>query len=1111
MPFVLAEPDVMPRAPTGVAPPTPLAPMLGETAAAAIRQDNPTYNLASRLFAETYPPEPGYTPLADPEFKGSYYEQHHADNFIASQSPGETRSIMRRIDGEERDRKILDASGTAGFVAQIGAGLIDPTVALPAGAIARSAKGGYSALRSAVSVGVAAGTQTAVQEAALQATQETRTAGESLAAIGSATVLGGLIGSGAASILTKAERMTLEKALDGDRAALTAHAEGLPEPQLPAKPEAAGAAAADTRQLELELSGLGSTAKLSPTRRVLAGPSIEARKAIADLAETPYRFKEGGEGVAATQGPALDRLARMEVTGTRVAVSDEFDRLFGDYRFGDSEQRFPRFKAQFERATGRDTEKMTFTEFKTEAAKALQEGDTHEIPQVQQAAQFVRQRVFDPWKQRAIDAGLLPEGIDPKTADSYFQRVYNKEKISAQRPQFVDTIANWLTTDQQTKAAAKDRMLLLNRDLQGVEDALSKAKTEDRTLALTASRDEIRKKLEAEIASWEGKSASEAKSAIKAREKYAAETARASDAPPLESAHAAIDRAVKRIIESDRNLSPAELRARADEVVNRILGSPDGRLPYDAPSGGPQIGHNEGPPPRGPLAARNFAIPDAMIRDWLEQDVEQVVAMHLRTMVPDVLLTERFGDTRMTEAFRKINDEYAAMAEGARGNEKKLKQIEKQRQADIRDIAAVRDRIRGVYGWAPELRNMARIANGAKAVNNLTSMGMTAVSSLPDLAGTVFRYGITSTLRDGWVPFFRNMVGGNEAFAKFKTQMRAIGIGTETAINARQHAIDDVLDVYKPHSRVERTLQAVSDKFFIANLQAPETDAFKTIAAHVAVSEILRATKAASAGTATKRMIANLAESGIDRQMAERIAAQFEKGGEITDGVHLPNTADWTDRAAADALNGAVGREVDIAVVTPGQEKPLWMSHPVLSLFGQFKSFTASSTERILVANLMRRDTAVLQGMVVSLALGMLSYKANSVLGGAPTSDRPQDWIKEAVSRGGMLGWFEEGNALASKATRGGVDLYRMIGADKPLGRYANRSTLDMLIGPTAGKVGSLVQATGAAAAGDWQESDTKAVRRLIAMQNLFYLRKLFDQVEEGANNAAGIPMRAKP
>ena len=136
----------------------------------------------------------------------------------------------------------------------------------------------------------------------------------------------------------------------------------------------------------------------------------------------------------------------------------------------------------------------------------------------------------------------------------------------------------------------------------------------------------------------------------------------------------------------------------------------------------------------------------------------------------------------------------------------------------------------------------------------------------------------------------------------------------------------------------------------------------------------------------------------------------------------------------------------------------------------------------------------------------------NSLTGGAPTSDKPADWVKESISRGNLLGWFEEANALASKASRGGVDIYRTIGADKPLTRFASRSALDQLLGPTAGKVSSIFKATSAISKpSEWSEGDSKAVRRLVAGQNVFYLRRMFDQVEASGNATFGIPMQAKP
>lgn len=1174
MPFIPADPVPGARTLSGVAPPRPPDVDPYALAGAAFRQDNTIVGIARSLRQEVFPPDPSHNPLDI--IRGTKYEADHLDNFVPSQSEKETRAIMARIDQEEADQKILNAAGGAGTVASLVAGVLDPTTLLPAGSYVRAARGGYSALRSAASIGLAGMVQAGIQETALQTTHETRTPAEALMGVSSAALLSGLIGAGGARFFSSAERRALAGFLDHTRAEIEAHAAGQPPPEfkpeaaqpshvqagepvsalppeLQLSPAAAGAAATDVRELKLKSYGFDKiplvrdiVGRFSTTRRVLESQSPTARRATADLSETPYRFKENEPvvladgsmtaGVATTQGPPLDRIAKMYIEGTRTEVADTFKKLFSEYRFGTDDARLPDVRAMAQRVLGRDEGKMTQGEFNRQVGLALQNGDRHEIPQVARAAQFVRERVFEPWKERAVKAGLLPEDVGVKTAESYFQRVWNKEAIKARRPEFVNTVVGWMSADQATKRQAQQRLSGLSEQLKSASERLAaiekklagdldegaRASLADEAAALTRSHDAIRGKIEAELAAWEGKSASEAKSALKAREKYAAERGRAEDAPRLTQADDAVDRVVKRILESDRELDVEALRARAHEIADRILGHPDGRLPYDIHMGGPQIGWmgKGGEPPRGALAARDFNIPDELIRDYLELDAEHVASMHLRTVIPDVLLTERFGDVNMTAVFKNINDEYAHLIDATKSERERVRLANEQDRV-IRDLAGMRDRIRHVFGFAPDLRNAARVVQSIKVVNNLSSMGMATVSSLPDMAGAVFRHGIETTFKDGWDPFFRALSTpeGRELWGQAKQQWRAVGIGTETTIATRQHALDDVFDTYRPQTTTERTLQAVNDRFFAVNLLAPFTDWAKTISANVASAEILRATEAASKGKATARQIAMLNESGIDLQMAGRIWSQFDPAGEVRagkviDGVNLPNTADWKDGQARLAFEGAVARDVEIAVVTPGQEKPLWMSHPVFSLLGQFKTFTAAATERILIANLQRRDAQVLQGLLVSLGLGMISYKINSLLGGQPTSDRPQDWFKEAISRGGLLGWFEEGNALASKATRGGLDVYRLIGADKPLSRFASRSAADQLLGPTAGKIESIMKGAGALATpSDWTEGDTKAIRRLLPFQNLFFLRGLLNQAEAGFNNAFGIDMRdpAKP
>ena len=77
------------------------------------------------------------------------------------------------------------------------------------------------------------------------------------------------------------------------------------------------------------------------------------------------------------------------------------------------------------------------------------------------------------------------------------------------------------------------------------------------------------------------------------------------------------------------------------------------------------------------------------------------------------------------------------------------------------------------------------------------------------------------------------------------------------------------------------------------------------------------------AGNATARQVERLAASGIGEDLALRIAAQFDHGGEVINGVHLLNTEDWIDRIAADAFRTALVREVDRIIIAPGVERPL--------------------------------------------------------------------------------------------------------------------------------------------------------------------------------------------
>jgi hypothetical protein len=693
--------DVAPNPEFGLRPeqggPEPPAPE-GDVFGAAFRQTN-TFVSAMQFMRNQghYAPVPDYNPL--PEIKGwgdPRYFLEHGDKFVGSQSPAETLSIKGQIDQEESDKRLLSANGKIGFIAQTMAGMLDPTMLLPGGVGIDAAKGSLTFTKALTTMGKAGAMATVSQEALLHASQDTRTLSESAVNVASGTLLTALIGGGAVGLLAPAERAALETRLTADRSAMNAHAGN------PGVAMAAGAAATDTRQLELVDFGLNQipgvrtvVEKTSPMQRVFGSASVTARRTGADLGETALLMKENLEGGVTTAGPAIDREARLHIHQGQVATGDELGRLFREYRYGDEAQTVKRaFTTGIENVTGRAEEgKMSFQQFKEAVTEAARSGDKHENPQVQAAAQFVRQRVFEPWKKRAIELGLFPEDVDVKTADSYVQRLYNKQAIAAKRPEFVDRVTDWLAGDQQAKAEAQGRLGAYHGAMNVAVDQVEKlqakiskleadadviaARQEEttrfnkaanrraetlrtrgqedlpldnarggavfETLARNrgnlladrasaklaeiegleqklaremANRDAMRAKIDDEIGRWEGKSSKEARSALKARGE--AERARQaaieggeskSKGGRLTSADAAVDRAVARILESDRSLSRDELRSRAHEITDRILSSPDGRLPYDL---GMEhgTGHGgSGEPPRGALAAREFNIP----------------------------------------------------------------------------------------------------------------------------------------------------------------------------------------------------------------------------------------------------------------------------------------------------------------------------------------------------------------------------------------------------------------------------------------------------------------------------------------------------------------------
>lgn len=572
-------------------------------------------------------------------------------------------------------------------------------------------------------------------------------------------------------------------------------------------------------------------------------------------------------------------------------------------------------------------------------------------------------------------------------------------------------------------------------------------------------------------------------------------------------ADAKADAAAKKVQEFSR-LSDDEVKDLVEETIDTILGNADGRIPYDSIVSGP----------RGPLKERLLRIESKKIQEFLNTDIEEVLHAQVRTMSADVELAKKFGSVDMAEQIRKINDEAnrkIAAVDGMKDKDgkpatpeakaKERARLDRARKSAVRDIEAMRDRLRGQYALPSNPDGIVlRAGRVARNLNYLRLLGGMTLSAFPDMAGIVLKHGLTSTFRDGFAPLVTNMKAVKLAGAEVK----AAGTALDMILDSRAMSIAEIGDQFGRGTAFERAIKSAGTRFGVVSLMAPWNAAMKQFSGMVVMTNLLRASEKVAKGQASPKEIRKLAAAGINSDLAERITKQFAKYGETQDGVFLAKAADWDDRLAKEAFRAAVVRDVDRIIVTPGQDKPLWMSTELGKTVGQFKSFNVSAMQRIALSALQQRDAETLAGVMTSLTLGAMTYVAKQAVAGKEISDDPAVWATNAFDWSGLAGWMMEVNNIAEKASRGRLGLSALTG--EQMSRYQSRNVVGAFLGPTPDAVADIFQVTGSMFAGDTTKSDLHKMRQLLPFQNLFYLRGLLNKVEDASGDAIGLPETRK-
>ena len=532
----------------------------------------------------------------------------------------------------------------------------------------------------------------------------------------------------------------------------------------------------------------------------------------------------------------------------------------------------------------------------------------------------------------------------------------------------------------------------------------------------------------------------------------------------------------------------------AREISGRIMSTPDGRLPYDY-----QMGENVSKGTgksglKGNFKSRTFDIPDALIDDFLENDIELLAARYVRNVAPDIELVRAFGDVNMTAEIKAIEQEWIAKIE-AEPDPSKARKLTRQKNKDIRDIAAMRDRLRGVFSIPDYDNPWVRAARVARDLNYMRLLGGVVAASIPDVGRVVMAEGFTRTFGFALKPLVGNLSG----FKMAANEAKLAAVGTDALLGGRSEIIADIADYAKGGTAFERGVRSAAQKFSSVNLMNFWTGGMKQLHAVMAQTRIA---EDLLNGKIDKR----LGQLGIDDANAENIARQIKRYGKKIDGVWVYNTKDWDSPALVEMWRAAMRKESDRVIVVPGQEKPLFMDNELGKTIFQFKSFMMSATQRILISGLQQQDAHMMQGMLSMMSLGAMSYAFKQWDAGRPIEDDPKTLVIEGIDRSGALGVLMELNNTMEKVSANNIGLRPLLGVDAPASRYASRSALDSMVGPTFGLAGDAIRVMGAATNQyEWSKSDTRALRRLLPYQNLSFIRQGFDKVEEQINHEIGV------
>ena len=389
----------------------------------------------------------------------------------------------------------------------------------------------------------------------------------------------------------------------------------------------------------------------------------------------------------------------------------------------------------------------------------------------------------------------------------------------------------------------------------------------------------------------------------------------------------------------------------ADAVIDRILRSEKGRIPFITI-----------PSARGPLKERTFNIPDRMVQDFKINNVMEVAALYTKTMSSDIEFMRAFGKLDISEDIaRAINTELKEMLKKTT-DPKEIKKLRSEAKRSTAVLQSLTELVRGVQSRPTDSRfdGLVRMGQGMRTYQFLRNLGQVTISSVMDMGRVVQEGGLYRSFRTE----FSALIHGLKSLKLAKHEANLAGTADEVVMGSRLRAMFDLDETYATGTRLERGLDRAGQLYGNATLLNYWNQFWKSQTSMMVSTRILKAVRSVADGKDISQFnVRRLAQAGIDKDMALRIAAESDNWDEIGH-VITAGTERWADQEAVQAMRTALLRDVDHTIVTPGRgDAPVWTSSEWGKTLFQFKRFTSAATQRVLISGLQAKDMRAVNGI----------------------------------------------------------------------------------------------------------------------------------------------------